>query len=172
MLRLPTFRFLVIHIGTSHELKPLSCRLQTRQRRFLSVVAACALLGVATQAHHSISAVYDDTQRVTIEGVVTMFQFVNPHPLVVIDVKDSGGNAQQWRLEMDTLRELADIGLTSDTLKPGDRLVIAGSPARRQPQSLYIRRLERPSDGFAYEQVGNSPKLLTPAPRPSTGPQH
>ena len=142
------------------------------QRRFLSVVAACTLLGVATQAHHSISAVYDDTQRVTIEGVVTMFQFVNPHPLVVIDVKDSGGNAQQWRLEMDTLRELADIGLTSDTFKPGERLVIIGSPARRQPQSLYIRRLERPSDGFAYEQVGNSPKLLTPAPRPSAGPQH
>jgi hypothetical protein len=142
------------------------------QRRFLSVLAACALLGVATQAHHSISAVYDDTQRVTIEGVVTMFQFVNPHPLVVIDVKDSGGNAQQWRLEMDTLRELTDIGLTSDTLKPGERLVITGSPARRQAQSLYIRRLERPSDGFAYEQVGNSPRLLTPAPRPSTGPQH
>ena len=142
------------------------------QRRVFSIVVASALLGVATQAHHSISAVYDDTQRVTIEGVVTQFQFVNPHPLVVMDVKDSAGNAQQWRLEMDTLRELADIGLTSDTLKPGDRLVITGSPARRQPQSLYIRRLERPSDGFAYEQVGNSPKLLTPAPRPSTGPQH
>ncbi len=142
------------------------------QRRFLSVVAACALLGVATQAHHSISAVYDDTQRVTIEGVVTQFQFVNPHPLVVMDVKDSAGNAQQWRLEMDTHRELTDIGFTSDTLKPGERLVIIGSRARRQPQSLYIRRLERPSDGFAYEQVGNSPRLLTPAPRPSTGPQH
>jgi Family of unknown function (DUF6152) len=142
------------------------------QRRFFSVVAACALLGVATRAHHSISAVYDDTQSVTIEGIVTQFQFVNPHPLVVMDVKDSAGNTQQWRLEMDTHRELADIGFTSDSLKPGERLMITGSRARRQPQSLYIRRLERPSDGFAYEQVGNSPRLLTPAPRPSTGPQH
>ena len=58
----------------------------------------------------------------TIEGVVTEFQFVNPHPLVVMDVKDGAGNAQQWRLEMDTHRELADIGFTSDTLKPGERL--------------------------------------------------
>jgi uncharacterized protein DUF6152 len=136
------------------------------------IVVASALLGVAAQAHHSISAVYDDTQRVTIEGLVTQFQFVNPHPLVVMDVKDGAGNAQQWRLEMDTHRELADIGFTNDTLKPGERLVIIGSRARRQPQSLYIRRLERPSDGFAYEQVGNSPRLLTPASRPSTGPQH
>jgi hypothetical protein len=89
-----------------------------------------------------------------------------------MDVKDSAGNAQQWRLEMDTHRELADIGFTNDTLKPGERLVIIGSRARRQPQSLYIRRLERPSDGFAYEQVGNSPRLITPPSRPSTGPQH
>ena len=142
------------------------------QRRVFSIVVASALLGVATQAHHSISAVYDDTQRVTIEGVVTQFQFVNPHPLVVMDVKDSAGNAQQWRLEMDTHRELADIGFTNEPLKPGERLVIIGSRARRQPQSLYIRRLERPSDGFAYEQVGNSPRLITPASRPSTGLQH
>ena len=142
------------------------------QRRVFLIVVASALLGVPTQAHHSISAVYDDTQRVTIDGVVTQFQFVNPHPLIVMEVKDSAGNAQQWRLEMDTHRELADIGFTTDTLKPGERLVIIGSRACRQPQSLYIRRLERPSDGFAYEQVGNSPRLITPASRPSTGPQH
>lgn len=141
------------------------------QRRVLSIVVAFALLGISTQAHHSISAVYDDTQRVTIEGVVTQFQFVNPHPLVVMDVKDGPGPPQQWRLEMDTHRELADIGFTKDTLKPGDRLVIAGSRARRQAQSLYIRRLDRPSDGFSYEQVGNSPRIRTPAPLPSTG-QH
>ena len=140
-------------------------------RWVLSAVVAYALLGMSTQAHHSISAVYDDTQRVTVEGVVTQFQFVNPHPLVVMDVKDGAGSAQQWRLEMDTHRELADIGFTSDTLKPGERLVIIGSRARRQPQSLYIRRLDRPSDGFGYEQVGSSPRLLTPAPLPSTG-QH
>jgi hypothetical protein len=142
------------------------------QRGMLSVVVAYAVFGALTRTHHSISAVYDDTQRVTIEGVVTQFQFVNPHPLVVIDVKDAAGNTQQWRLEMDTHRELADIGFTSETLKPGERLVIIGSRARRQAQSLYIRRLERPSDGFAYEQVGNSPRLITPASRPSTGPQH
>jgi hypothetical protein len=38
-----------------------------------------------------------------------------------------------------TPSELADIG-SSATRSPGERLVIIGSPARRQPQSLYIRR--------------------------------
>jgi len=134
-----------------------------------SIVVASVLFGMTTLAHHSISAVYDDTQRVTIEGVVTQFQFINPHPIVVIDVKDSSGKAQQWRLEMDNQRELADIGFTSDTLKPGEQLVVTGSLGRRQAQSLYVRRLDRPSDGFSYEQVGSSPRIRTPASLPPTG---
>jgi hypothetical protein len=138
-------------------------------RSVFSILVASVLFGMPTRAHHSISAIYDDTQRVTIEGVVTQFQFVNPHPIVVIDVKDGSGKAQQWRLEMDNQRELADIGFTSDTLKPGERLVVTGSLARRQVQSLYVRRLDRPSDGFSYEQVGSSPRIRTPASLPSTG---
>ena len=147
----------------------MSVRQARPSRSVFSIVVASVLFGMTTQAHHSISAVYDDTQRVTIEGVVTEFQFVNPHPIVVIDVKDSSGKAQQWRLEMDNQRELADIGFTSDTLKPGERLVVIGSLGRRQAQSLYVRRLDRPSDGFSYEQVGSSPRIRTPASLPSTG---
>jgi hypothetical protein len=51
------------------------------------------------------------------------------------------------------------IGFTRETLEPGDRIVVVGSPARRQAQSLYVRRLDRPSDGFWYEQVGATPRI-------------
>ena len=95
----------------------------------------------------------------TIEGVVTRLQFVNPHPLVTIDVQDGSDTAQQWRLEMDTRWELVEIGFASGTLRPGDRIVVVGSLARRQAHSLYIRRLDRPSDGFWYEVVGRSPRI-------------
>ena len=129
------------------------------ERRILSVVVVCVLFGMATHAHHSISGVYDDSQRQTIEGVVTRFQFVNPHPFVVTVVTDGNGVAQQWRLEMDNRHELVAIGVTSETLEQGDRIVVTGSPARRQARSLYIRRLDRPSDGFWYEQVGATPRI-------------
>lgn len=128
-------------------------------RRLLSVVVACALSGMATEAHHSIFAVYDPEQRTTIEGVLAEFHFVNPHPLILIDVKDGDGNVERWRLEMDNLRELVQAGFSRETLKPGDRVVVAGSAARTQARSLYIRRLDRPSDGFWYEQVGSSPRI-------------
>lgn len=127
--------------------------------RILSTLLAVALFGIAVRAHHSIAAVYDYNQRITIEGVVSEFQFVNPHPFVLMDVKDSNEKGQQWRLEMDNRRELAEVGFTRETLKQGDRIVVMGSPARGEAHSLYIRRLDRPSDGFWYEQIGSSPRI-------------
>jgi hypothetical protein len=76
---------------------------------------------------------------------------VDPHPWVVMEVKDRNGKAQRWMMEMDNRWELIELGFETETLKPGDRLVVYGSPARRQPHSLYIRKLDRPSDGFTYQ---------------------
>ena len=113
---------------------------------------------LAAYAHHSISGVYDSSRQVTIEGITTQFHFINPHPFVVMETRNSSG-AQQWRLEMDNRSELVEVGMNSETLKPGDRIVVSGSPGRTQSQSLYIRRLDRAADGFRYEQVGSSPRI-------------
>ena len=130
----------------------------------VGVVVSAALGGIATHAHHAISGVYDSSRPATIHGVVTQFRFVNPHPFVMMTVQSAAGAAQSWTLEMDNRSELADIGVTNDTLKPGDRIVVTGSLGRSQTQSLYIRKLERPADGFTYEQVGTRPRI-TPGRR-------
>jgi hypothetical protein len=135
------------------------------KRWTLSLAAAIAISGIAPQAHHSISGVYDSRRQVTIEGIVAQFQLVNPHPFLFIDVTDDSGTgkAQRWQLEMDNRSELAAIGVTANTFKPGDRVVVSGSLARTQAQSLYLLRLDRPLDGFWYEQIGQSPRIRTPA---------
>lgn len=122
----------------------------------VGVAAALTIAGAAVQAHHSIAGVYDSTREATVDGVVTDFQFVSPHPFV--DVRESR-SGQVWRLDMDNRREFEAIGFASDTLKPGDRVVVIGSLSRREANRLYIRRLDRPADGFGYEQVGNRPRL-------------
>ena len=122
----------------------------------VALAAGVTAAGAAAQAHHSIAGVYDSGREATVDGVVTQFQFVSPHPFV--DVRDGRTN-QQWRLEMDNRGELAAIGFELDTLKPGDRVIVIGSLARREANRMYIRRLDRPSDGFSYEQVGNRPQL-------------
>jgi hypothetical protein len=120
----------------------------------LGLLATIAPLG----AHHAISAIYDSSKRVTVEGAVREFQFINPHPFLIINVVDEG-KTLEWRLEMDNRFELIEEGIKADTLKPGDRVVASGSLSRTHPQGMYLMRLDRAADGFRYEQIGASPRV-------------
>jgi hypothetical protein len=128
----------------------------------MSFAAGVVLSVSVSAAHHSIAGVYDGSRQMNLDGVVTQFQFINPHPFVTIEVRNADGVAVLWRLEMDNRSELLQIGMSSETLKQGDRVIVNGSPARDQSQGLYIRRLDRPSDGFRYEQIGSSPRIRAP----------
>lgn len=128
-------------------------------RWLLVMVGAWWLAGGPLLAHHAISAFYDTSRRVTIEAIVRELHFVNPHPFLLGETRSRDGSTESWRLEMDNQRELVEIGFTDQTLKPGDSVVVTGSPARREARSLYVRRLDRPSDGFWYEQVGSTPRI-------------
>lgn len=126
-------------------------------------IAVALAVSLQASAHHSIAGVYDSSQPRTLEGVITQFAFVHPHPFILLEVRDGKAAAQSWRLEMDNRVELADIGMTAETFKVGDRVIVSGSPGRIQPLTLYIRKLDRPRDGFEYEQVGFSPRISAPS---------
>ena len=124
----------------------------------LSLALALTMAAAPVLAHHAISAIYDSGKRVSIEGAVREFQFVNPHPFLIVEVTEAG-KTLEWRLEMDNRFELIDEGMSADTLKRGDRVVASGSLSRTNPQALYLMRLDRPADGFRYEQIGASPRV-------------
>jgi hypothetical protein len=44
----------------------------------------------------SIAGAYDTRREAAVEGVVTQFQFVSPHPFVLAEVFRNGV-AEQWR---------------------------------------------------------------------------
>jgi hypothetical protein len=124
-----------------------------------SLLACCLVLAAAPLlAHHSIQTIYDSSKQVTVEGAVREFQFINPHPYLIVSVTE-GGKTLDWRLEMDNRYELIAEGMTADTIKPGDRVVARGSLSRSNPQGIYLMRLDRQSDGFRYEQIGASPRV-------------
>ena len=127
-------------------------------RHAIAAGTALGLTSLAAYGHHSISAVYDGSRQQRLEAVVAEFQFVNPHPFVIVTVETNGA-AESWRLEMDNRFELQNVGMSPETLKPGDRVVVSGSLGRNEPRTLYIRQLDRPADGFRYEQVGSRPRV-------------
>jgi hypothetical protein len=129
-------------------------------RHIAGVIAVGALAaGTPAAAHHSIAGVYDRNQPVKLEGTISEFHLVNPHAYLIITVDAGGGRTDSWKLEMDNRYELVDVGVKPDTLKPGDRVIVSGSRARDGSRSLYLLRLDRPTDGFTYEQVGSSPRI-------------
>ena len=117
------------------------------------------VLGATIEAHHAISAIYDNSKPITLRGTVSEFQFINPHPFVMMEVVDERGRAQTWQLEMDNRFELVGIGMTADSIKKGDHVVVTGGPARSRSNGLYVLRLDRESDGLRYEQIGASPRI-------------
>ena len=121
-------------------------------------MAALSLLAVTADAHHSIAGMYDQSRRVTLDGVIAQYQFINPHPFVMVDVTGTTGTTQ-WKAELDNRWELQNVGMTASTFNAGDRVVVSGSPGRDRSPLLYVWRLERPGDGFLYEQIGTSPRV-------------
>ena len=130
------------------------------KQRLLPLIIVLIISSTALYSHHSIVGVYDSSRRVNIEGTVAQFSFVNPHPFLLVDTKNAGGTVDRWKLELDNKSELAEVGITRDTLKYGDRVLVSGSPARDGSFSLYVLRLDRPADAFRYEQVGSSPRVV------------
>jgi hypothetical protein len=128
------------------------------RRTSASLIAVFFSLTLDAHAHHSISSVYDSGQRVVLEATVIEFHLVNPHAFVIVRT-ESDGRAETWKFEMDNRYELVDVGVKTDTLKPGDRVNVRGSRARDGSRSAYLLRLDRRSDGFWYEQVGFSPRI-------------
>lgn len=105
------------------------------------VFAICALcVSVPAFAHHGTGA-YDTTRQVKETGTITEFDFINPHVLVSMDVKDDKGNVTKWQGELTSPNRLARAGWTHDTLKAGDTATIEGYPAKSGATTIWIQKV-------------------------------
>jgi hypothetical protein len=115
------------------------------------LTAALVTTGVTVRAHHSFAATYDESKTVKIEGKLVQFLFRNPHSFVHVMAPDENGEEQRWAVEWGGTGQLAGQGVTRETLKPGDVVVISGNPGRN-PADHRVRMvtLRRTSDGFGW----------------------
>ena len=82
---------------------------------------AFLLLSAPVPAHHGFAA-YDQTKPMTLSGVVTQFEFVNPHAQIYLDVKNEKGSVEHWGIELATPGLLVRRGWSSKIMKPGDEI--------------------------------------------------
>ncbi len=100
---------------------------RTPLRPILFAVATstlCVLLmGLTAVAHHSIAG-FDITKPITLTGVITKVQLINPHSILYIDVKKNG-QIENWALEGSAPSQLQRSGV-KDHLTVGTELIATG----------------------------------------------
>lgn len=95
----------------------------------LVVVASLSLASMA-DAHHS-AVMFDTTRDITVEGVVTRYEWRNPHVYMAVHTLDANGEAFEQQIEAGAPSILNPLGLTPDSVVLGERVTVHGNPNRR-----------------------------------------
>jgi Family of unknown function (DUF6152) len=111
---------------------------------------AVMLLGATAapvMAHHSFSAEYDSSKKISLRGIVTKVDWMNPHVYFYLDVTDDTGNVVNWAFEMGPPNGLERSGWTRNTMKVGDEVIVEGSLAKDGSKQANARSVTMASTG-------------------------
>jgi hypothetical protein len=116
------------------------------------VITAGAIVSVGQAlAHHSFAATYFEDKTQKVEGNLVQFLYRNPHSFVHVEGPDDKGVMQRWAIEWGAGGQLGRQGVTRETLKPGDHVIIVGNPGRNpDDHRLRMVNITRPSDGWKW----------------------
>lgn len=123
--------------------------------------ATSLALAPAALAHHGFGS-FDRGTEITISGVVTGVDFVNPHSWVYLDVHD-GDEVESWRCEMRAATVLRRSGWSADMFPEGAEITITGAPDRNDPSSCYLSTVEL-ADGRSADRYGQLREASEPEP--------
>jgi hypothetical protein len=122
--------------------------MQTGMKKPGSIVAIMAMIvAMPALAHHSFAVFFDNEQGVvSVRGVVTEFNFRNPHGIIRLNVKGKDGTVQEWKAETNSPSILERRGWKKDSIKPGEEIVLEGWRARDGANYMRMRKVTR-ADG-------------------------
>ena len=101
--------------------------------------------------HHSFAAHYFEEQSVTVQGTLVEFDYSAPHAWVHLTAADERSGSQRYSAEWSNPNRLSRDGITKETLKPGDVVIVTGAPGRNAGENrIHLKRIERPADGWKW----------------------
>jgi hypothetical protein len=126
------------------------------------------LAGARLVAHHEILAKFDDQKPVTLTGVVTLVDWRNPHVHVFMNVTEAKGLVN-WAIELEGPIDLERSGWSRETLRPGDRIRVAGIAARNGSHQAWGNSVVMRATGKGVYNITLAPPApplaLRPTPR-------
>ena len=93
------------------------------------LAAALLLMALPAATHHS-RTIFDQDRIITIEGVVTKYEWANPHVYLYVEAETEAGDAVVWALESGVTTLVRRQGWSSNSFVPGDRVIVQANPPR------------------------------------------
>ncbi len=104
-----------------------------RSRAFILLIVGSVVLALSppTAAHHGAAGLFDLSQTVELTGAVKKWSFVNPHPILVLEVTDENGVTADWDVYFgpSAASMLRKRGYAPNTFTFGETLIVKGHPA-------------------------------------------
>jgi hypothetical protein len=94
------------------------------------VLGGMLLAAPGARAHHSFSAEFDINQPITLKGVLTKMEWVNPHGWIYVDVTQPDGKVVNWAIEAGGPTQLLRRGLRKTDFPAGIEVTVEGFRAR------------------------------------------
>jgi hypothetical protein len=120
------------------------------------LLAGCLIVALSpASAHHSVAGQFDRTKRVSLTGVITKVDWINPHTYLHLEVSDESGKVTTWQLESLPTAMLRKAGITSEMLiGDGATVTVDAFEARDGTENLgWLLRIDYP-DGHYYQLAG------------------
>ncbi len=121
------------------------------------VAAAVGLTATATLlAHHSVPGQFDMSKPLTLKGVISKVDWINPHIYIHLDVKEPDGTTNTWALATLPTAMMRRAGITRESLqgKSGEEVTINAVPARDGSKHLaWINKITY-ADGHSFSPTG------------------
>jgi hypothetical protein len=131
--------------------------MKTRPIMLFALMAGLFMMSGLAFAHHG-GAVYDTKNPITLKGIVTEFEFVNPHVQIYFDVKDDKGNVVHWTCETVSPGKLVrGSGWSKNSLKVGDEITITLNPAHAGTPVGNLKKIVF-ADGKVLTPAENAPE--------------
>lgn len=112
-----------------------------------------AISGGVLAAHHSQPGFDPNDPPKELKGVVAEYRWRNPHVLFFWDVKDDSGKVVRWVGEFGSVATTLARGMTKNTFKAGEEVIVTAVPSRAGTPVAQIRTIVKTADGTTV--VGN-----------------
>src|SRR5262245_18870241 len=132
------------------------------------VVVFVAVLAPWTKlAHHSISAKFDESKQVNLDGIVILVYWKNPHVHLFLDVPKSNV-VERWVIELESRVDLSRSGWTRESVRPGDAIKVQAIAARDGSRQAWAKAIVLASTGKRILDVSpiTAPQVKAARPTP------